>query len=122
LRLISFALTTEQIRNRSKTVTRRLGWKDLQPCTLLQPVVKGMGLKKGETVERIGGPIRVVHVQREKLFQMGILHGLDETAREGFPEFASAEFIRMFMAHNACSARDIVTRIQFKYVDREDAQ
>jgi hypothetical protein len=47
MRLISFALTTGQIRNRTTTVTRRLWWKNLKPGTLLQPVEKAPGLKKG---------------------------------------------------------------------------
>jgi hypothetical protein len=70
VRLISFSLTTDQIRNRTKTVTRRLGWARLKPGTLLQPIVKGQGIPKGGKVETIGGPIRVVRVDREPL-----LHG-----------------------------------------------
>jgi hypothetical protein len=58
-RNISFALTTDQVRSRTKTVTRRLGWKDLKPGTLLQPVVKAQGIPKGGKVEKIGGLIRV---------------------------------------------------------------
>lgn len=71
MRNMSFALTTDQVRQQTKTVTRRLGWKTLKPDTLIQPVVKGMGLKKGETVERIGGPIRVLNVRREPLNIIG---------------------------------------------------
>jgi hypothetical protein len=57
VRNISFALTTAQVRARTKTVTRRVGWTFLKPGDLLQPVVKCRGLKKGERVEKIGGPI-----------------------------------------------------------------
>ena len=45
-RNMSFSMTTEAIRDRSKTVTRRLGWSFLQPGDLLWAVEKGMGLKK----------------------------------------------------------------------------
>lgn len=62
---MSFALTSTQINDRTKTVTRRLGWSRLRPGTLLQPVVKAQGLKKGEKVQKVGGPIRVVSVRRE---------------------------------------------------------
>ncbi len=118
MRNISFALTTQQVRDRQKTVTRRLGWKDLKPGTLLQPVVKGMGLGKGGKVEKIDGPIRVVSVQREPLFQMGIRHGgRAECAREGFPELSPAGFIQMFMAHHKCDAREPVTRIEYEYIE-----
>jgi len=44
-RNISFALTTKQIRNRSKTVTRRLGWLHIKKGDVLNACVKCMGLK-----------------------------------------------------------------------------
>lgn len=52
MRNISFALTTEQIRNQTKTVTRRVGWANLKPGTLLQPIEKGQGLKKGDRARK----------------------------------------------------------------------
>jgi hypothetical protein len=123
MRNISFALTTEQVRNRTKTVTRRTGWKDLQPGTLLQPVVKGMGLKKGERVERIGRPIRIVSVRREPLFIEGhdrgdARYGRMEAAREGFPTHVSyGEFVDFFLAHNGGARSQVVTRIEFEYIE-----
>lgn len=65
-RLMSFAKTIDQIRNRTKTVTRRTGWEWLEPGTALWAVDKAMGLKKGEKVVRIC-KIRVVDVRRERL-------------------------------------------------------
>lgn len=115
MRNMSFALTTEQVRNRTKTVTRRLGWSTLTPGTLLQPVVKGMGLKKGERVEKIGGPIRVVRVDREPLAL--ILGRVGDVAREGFPEMDGIWFVDMFCEHNGCEPDDLVNRIEFEYVD-----
>lgn len=67
MRHMSFALTTEQVRARTKTVTRRVRWLFAKPGDIVQPVVKGQGLKKGETVEKIGAPIRFVSVRREPL-------------------------------------------------------
>ena len=52
-RNMSFMLTTEQIRNRTKTVTRRLGWQFLKTGDVLNACVKCQGLKPGETVERL---------------------------------------------------------------------
>lgn len=116
---MSFALTTAQVRARTKTVTRRLGWRKLQVGTLLQPVVKGMGLKKGEKAERIGGPIRVVSVRLEPLNAMNdeVRYGLRETAREGFPHLTGKQFAAMFCEHNGCTTQAEVTRIEFEYVE-----
>lgn len=122
MRNMSFALTTQQVRNRQKTVTRRLGWKDLQPGTLLQPVVKGMGLKKGEKVEKIGRPIRVVNARREPLSAMtdDPDYGRQECEREGFPDLTPEQFVTMFRGHNGSAVnavKGIVTRIEFEYVE-----
>jgi len=113
MRQISFALTTAQVRDRSKTVTRRIGWASLQPDTLLQPVVQGQGLKKGAHVETIGGPIRVVSVRRELLGAMPA----DDCAREGFPELTREEFIALFARTHRCTGDDVVTRIEFAYLE-----
>jgi hypothetical protein len=112
---MSFSMTTEQVRRREKTVTRRLGWSDLKPGTILQAVEKAQGLPKGEHVKPIC-LIRVVSVGREPLFEV-LGHGDDEPNREGFPERTPAGFVRMFMDANGCSAFEIVNRIEFEYVD-----
>src|SRR4051812_15043835 len=64
VRNMSFALTTAQVRARTKTVTRRGGWLFAKVGDVVQPVVKSQGIKKGEHVEKIGGPIRFVAVDR----------------------------------------------------------
>jgi len=110
---MSFALTTDQIRQRKKTVTRRLGWEFLKPGDLLQPIVKGQGLKKGETVERIGDPIRVVNVSRVQLNTITP----QDVYREGFPQMTVGEFVKMFKkSHRGCRVVSIVTRIEFEYI------
>ena len=111
MRNISFALTTEQVRRQTKTVTRRLGWRNLKPGTLLQPVVKSQGLKKGERVEMIGDPIRVVRVDRVVLGDISTT----DVHREGFPEMTQREFVAFFKKHNGGRKDQIVTRIEFEY-------
>jgi hypothetical protein len=119
VRLMSFALTTKQVQRREKTVTRRLGWKNARPGQVLQPVVKGQGLKKGETVERINGPIRIVGVRRERLDTMidDEVYGLEECAKEGFPTLGPFDFVFMFCEHNRCMDTTVVTRIEFEYLE-----
>lgn len=114
MRNMSFALTTEQFRNRTKTVTRRLGWKFLKNGDLIQGCVKCMGLKPGEKIERLGA-IRVVSVCREELRDMAAYTNL-ETAREGFPEMSIQQFISMFIHEMKCDIYTDVTRIEFEYV------
>lgn len=116
MRNISFALTTEQIRNRSKTVARRPGWENLKPGTLLLAVKKGMGLKPGEKIEPLA-VIRVVSVRREMLS----LITRDDCEREGFPELRPEDFIDMFKSHMGGMACQMVTRIEFEYVAEEGA-
>jgi hypothetical protein len=43
---MSFAMTTEQVRNQSKTVTRRFGWWFLKTGDVVQPVLKRRGYEK----------------------------------------------------------------------------
>jgi hypothetical protein len=110
-RMLSFAMTTEQVRNRTKTVTRRLGWLDLKPGTILQAVEKAQGLKKGEHVKRLC-LIRVLSVQREQLCKIT----RREVAREGFPGMLKHKFVEFFCEGHGCEPADFVTRIEFEYV------
>lgn len=110
MKSISFALTTDQIRCRTKTVTRRTGWRTLKPGDLLQAVVKGMGLRKGESPERLS-ILRVIDVRREPL------HAIDDddVCREGFI-MPAHDFVEMFCDHMKCDRDQMVTRIEFRYV------
>lgn len=119
---MSFALTTEQVRKQTKTVTRRLGWKNAKPGDIAQPVVKGQGIPKGGTVEKIGGPIRFVDVDRGPLERMlgDDFAASDEAKLEGFPHLTSEEFVAMFCEHNGCNPGDDVTRIEFEYLPVAD--
>lgn len=118
MRNMSFALTTDQVRAQTKDVTRRMGWLFLKPGDLIQPVVKGMGLKPGEKIERIGPPVRVLSTKREPLDAIARYpnEGFTETRREGFPNMTPAAFIEMFCpAHKGCQPRTVITRIEFSY-------
>lgn len=136
-RNISFALTTDQIRDRSKTVTRRIGWKFLKRGDILNACVKCMGLKPGEKIERLG-QIKVIDVRREPLdfmdttgaahpngdreFLMNDLvdypddYGNEEAKKEGFPYMTGSEFVTMFCEHMGGSPVQEVTRIEFEYL------
>ena len=112
MRNMSFMLTTDQIRNKSKTVTRRLGWKFLKKNDLVRACKKCMGLKKGEKIEQLG-IIKVVSVTEEKLYEMT----KNECIKEGFPEMEPHEFVDMFCGEMKCFPHSTVTRIEFFYCD-----
>ena len=119
MRQMPFSLTTEQMLARTKTVTRRLGWADLKPGTLLQAVEKSQGLKKGEKVRKLG-VIRVVDVRREfltSMFSLGKARRRREMAAEGFPGHDVAEYVRLFAKVNDIDPlHTFVTRIEFEHV------
>lgn len=112
MRNMSFSLTTEQIQQRTKTVTRRLGWRTLKAGDGVWAVKKCMGLKPGERVERLAA-LRVVRVRRERLDAITAA----DVAAEGFPHLSSAEFVAMFCAAMRVTPSAVVTRIEFAYVD-----
>lgn len=111
-RNMSFAMTTEQVANQTKTVTRRFGWWFLKPGDIVQPVEKAMGLQKGEKAIKIGGQIRIVSVRREALSAIDKA----DCIREGFPAFEPADFTRMIQDRYRCGLHDEVNRIEFEYL------
>ena len=111
-RLMSIALTEDAVRNRSKTVTRRLGWKFLKPGDRLTLCRKVMGRKKGEPFVRIA-EVEVVKVHREPLW----LIDDDDVVREGFgDEFDVSGFIEFFCENMNCEPETEVTRIEWRYL------
>jgi hypothetical protein len=108
---MSFALTEQQLLDGTKTVTRRLGWRNLKPGDKLLAVDKAMGLRKGQK-SRILATIRVRSVMLEKLGEISPI----ECKREGFPDMTTDEFVDMFCAAHGskCTARTEVTRISFE--------
>jgi hypothetical protein len=115
MRNMAFAFTTPQVRDGSKTVTRRPGWLHLRPGDLVRPVVKSMGLRKGETVEQIREPLRVVSVSRSLLGEITP----EDVAREGYPGSTPQEFIALLEQHHRRRglASQTFTRIEFTYTD-----
>lgn len=112
MRNISFAITTKQFQNRSKTVTRRMGWKHLKVGDELRGVKKAMGLRKGEKIEVLG-TIKIVDVRFEPLNAIT----QHDVILEGFPEMNCSEFIDMFCkSHKGCTPDTVITRIEYKYV------
>lgn len=121
-RNISFSMTTQQIRDKSKTVTRRRGWANLQLKTKLIACVKCMGLKKGQQIERIG-LIEVLDVKREALGELlKEPYGSEEARKEGFPELTGEQFAKKFIADQGGDLNQIVTRIEFKHIREEASQ
>ncbi len=118
MRLMSFKLTTDAVRQRSKTVTRRRGWATAKPGDIYGAVVQGQGLKKGQTVERLAR-IRVVDVRAERLDALLAPgdYGRDEVRLEGFPLMTPADFVAMFCLANGCRPDAVVQRIQFDYLE-----
>ncbi len=121
MRNMSFALTTAQVRAGTKTVTRRMGWTFLKPGDLVRPVVKSQGLKRGEKVEVIRVPLRILSVRREPLERLLLesRYGLMECVREGFRDDPvlcwPQDFVEFFCRTHASRPEDLVTRIEFEY-------
>lgn len=115
-RNMSFSMTTEQFRDRSKTVTRRFGWWFLRPGDIVRGVEKAMGLKKGERVVPLG-LIRIVSTRRERLNEITARDCL----REGFPGFRPWDFVDMMVVRHGCSPDAEVNRIEFEYLEDIDA-
>lgn len=112
MRNISFMLTTEQVKNETKIVTRRNGWKFLKEGELLQGVEKCQGLKKGEKIKKLK-VIKVTSVSREQLSRIN----QEEVNNEGFPDKTPEWFIEMFCkSHKGVTPDSIITRIKFKYI------
>lgn len=110
---MSFYLTQPQIRNQTKTVTRRKGWAFLAVGDQLQPIVKGQGLKKGQQVERIGAPIEIVNLRWERLCAITPA----DVIAEGFPEKTPEEFIGLYIAANGGDRNQLTHRIEFAYTE-----
>lgn len=118
MRNMSFMLTTEQVREGKKDVTRRMGWWFLVAGDQLNAVEKCQGLKKGEKVKPIR-KIKVVYSFPEPLSALieDTDYGKVEMEREGFPKMSPADFIKMFCkTHKGCTPDTEVNRIEFEYI------
>lgn len=114
-RLMSFKLTKNQIRNRTKTVTRRLGWQGLKQKTNLVACEQCQGLKKGEKIIRIC-LIQTTQDARPECLDMITQ---EEVIKEGFPGMTVLNFIDMFIQHMWCKRNQVVNRIEFEYIEEK---
>ena len=110
-RLMSVSLTEDAVRDRTKTVTRRLGWAFLRPGDRLTLCRKVMGRRKGEPLVKLA-EVEVVDVRRERLEAITE----EDVAREGFLEWGPLLFVAFFCEHMKCLPSDIVTRIEWRYL------
>lgn len=123
MRRMSFNLTQPAIRERRKTVTRRLGWRNLGPGERLLAVDR---LRVKAIDAKVLGVIEVVSVRREPLSAITcadvIAEGVDlpDCSRHG-PEVmwpCPYCFIGLFCDAMRLDDPDTeVTRIEFRYVD-----
>lgn len=98
-RNISFLLTTDQFRKRTKTVTRRLKWLNVKVGDKLMGCVKCQGIKPGEQIERLG-LIVVTDVRRERLdCMLEEPYGSTEAILEGYGANNEGKF---------CNSSDVV--------------
>jgi hypothetical protein len=113
VRLMSVSLTEQQVRERRKPVTRRLGWKDLRAGERLMLCLKVMGLRLGERIVRMT-PVEVVSVWREPLSVIAA----EDVAAEGFADWTPAELVEFLCStHAGCNRDTEVTRIEWRYLD-----
>lgn len=104
------------MRARTKTVTRRLGWRWAVPGMRLMACRKVMGRKKGEPLVKLG-VIEIVSVRREPLNAITP----EDCVREGFPNLSPIGFCEMFVEAMGCQFGTTITRIEFKHVDEAPA-
>lgn len=124
MRRMSFALTTDAVLSRQKTVTRRLGWNVLKPGDRLLAVDK---LRTKNALKL--AVIEIVSARREPLFNLlrsadGVIDGgsapyaIGEMTAEGFPGLRPLDFVALFTKGNGLSphANNVdVNRIEFRY-------
>jgi hypothetical protein len=112
-RLMAVSLTESQVRDRTKTVTRRAGWRMLRAGDQLTLCRKVMGRRRGEPLDRIVN-VEVVSVRRERLDAITEA----EVAAEGFPQMTPAQFVEFFCStHRGCEPGTEVARIEWRYLD-----
>jgi hypothetical protein len=110
---MSVALTEQAVRDRRKTVTRRLGWRMLKPGDRLTLCHKVMGRRKDEPLVRIC-EVEVVDVRRERLWNITD----EDVGREGFDldAWSASDFVEFFCEHMNCKPDTAVTRIEWRYL------
>ena len=113
MRNMSFSKTTEQVRNKTKTVTRRFAWWNLKPGDRVMSVEKSQGLKRGEKVVPIWA-IEIVSAKGEQV--QDIRCKPNDLILEGFPDLPADEFINLLCKGTGKTDTSPVNRIEFKYI------
>ena len=118
MRNMSFMHTADHIRNRTKTVTRRTGWRFLKPGDLVMACERTRGLKQGQIVRL--APLRIISNTGGWLHEMP----QSDVAREGFGDMWIGSFIDMFYRINGLARSQAVwcNRIEFDYLEVSNAQ
>jgi hypothetical protein len=107
---MSVALTEDAVRERRKTVTRRVGWRFVRVGDRLTLCRKVMGRKAGEPLVRIA-EVEVIDVRRERLMEVTDA----DARREGFaPD--RWRFVEFFCDHMKVTPDTEVTRIEWRYL------
>lgn len=114
---MSFFMTSAQFLARTKSVTRRLGWRSIKIGVVHQAVLKGQGLKRGEKIEVLGQfiPVSSRWEPLQRLLDEP-QYGAEEMVREGFPGIAPKQFVSMLCKHYKCTPEKEFNRIEFVYV------
>ncbi len=122
-RLMSVAFTEQAVRRREKIVTRRAGWwldrrgrRILRTGDRITLCRKVMGRRPGEPLERICD-VEIVSVRREPLNQAGRGRELE---LEGCGQMTFTEFAAAYFNPQGIAAGDLVTRIQWRYLDEPE--
>jgi len=109
---MSVALTTDAVRERRKTVTRRMGWEYAKPGDQIQLCEKVMGRRAGQPLVRIA-LVELTDVSRVRLDTIPP----EECALEGLWHMSPDEFVAMFCAtHKGATPDGLVTRLAWKYL------
>nr|VFK15039.1 MAG: Mu-like prophage protein gp16 [Candidatus Kentron sp. LPFa] len=107
-RNISCALTTQQVRDRTKTVTRRSGWRFVKAGDVLHLVEK----TRVTPLVTIA-TVRVIDARREPLSAITD----EDVIREGFPQWTARQFIDFYRKTFHVPEDEEVTRIEWAYLD-----
>lgn len=106
---MSFALTTRQLLDGSKTVTRRKGWTFLRVGDKVQAIDKLDFRRKGGS--KVLGICTIVAVRRERIDAITDA----DCAREGFPGRTAEDFVPLFCQKMRVTPDMMVTRIEFTF-------
>jgi hypothetical protein len=107
---MSVAETTDQVLDRSKIETRRLGWKFVKPGDVLTLVDRNP--RTGKPWQRLAD----VEVLRVTLYSTLCFIDQASVIDEGFPDLTPEQFVEFFCRTFKCEPRQEVTVIRWRYL------